>query len=107
MKEPSYVPDDITTLLSSHLELILNTNVIILDSSSFADEATKIMKERNVHSVLASHNGEVIGIVSKTDILFKVMSQGRNPSKVPTTRNYDKSCNCGGIRNPLSKKHFL
>jgi len=82
MKEPSYVPDDITTLLSSRLELILNTNVIILDSSSFADEATKIMKERNARSVLASHNGEVIGIVSKTDILFKVMSQGRNPSKV-------------------------
>ena len=40
------------------------------------------MKERNARSVLASHNGEVIGIVSKTDILFKVMSQGRNPSKV-------------------------
>jgi predicted transcriptional regulator len=32
--------------------------------------------------VLASHLGEVVGIVSKTDILFKVMSQGRNPGKV-------------------------
>src|SRR5215213_2529343 len=40
------------------------------------------MKERDVRSILVSHVGEVVGIVSKTDILFKVMSQGRNPGKV-------------------------
>ena len=45
-------------------------------------EAIKLMKDRNARSVLVSHHGEVIGIVSKTDILFKVMSQGRNPSRV-------------------------
>jgi predicted transcriptional regulator len=60
----------------------LNTNIIILESDKFADEAIKLMKERNTRSILASYNGEVIGIVSKTDILFKIMSQGRNPAKV-------------------------
>ena len=78
----SYVPDNITSLLSSPIELILSTNVIVLGSDSIADEAIKLMKERNARSILVSHNGEVIGIVSKTDILFKVMSQGRNLSKV-------------------------
>jgi len=78
----SYVPDNTTSLLSSPIELILNTNVIILESDSLANEAITLMKERNARSVLASHDGEVIGIVSKTDILFKVMSQGRNPAKV-------------------------
>ena len=82
MKNLSYVPDNITSLLSSPIELILNTNVIILESDGFADEAITLMKGRNVRSVLAAHNGEAIGIVSKTDILFKVMSQGRNPAKV-------------------------
>ena len=82
MKDLSYVPDNTTSLLSSPIELILNTNVIILESDSFADEAITLMKGRNVRSVLAAHNGEAIGIVSKTDILFKVMSQGRNPAKV-------------------------
>jgi len=82
VKNLSYVPDNITSLLSSPIELILNTNVIILESDSFADEAITLMKGRNVRSVLAAHNGEAIGIVSKTDILFKVMSQGRNPAKV-------------------------
>jgi len=55
---------------------------VILESDRFADEALNMMKEKGVRSVLASHLGEVVGIVSKTDILFKVMSQGRNPGKV-------------------------
>jgi CBS domain-containing protein len=82
VKDYQYFPDNITSLLSSPIALVLNTNIIILESDKFADEAIKLMKERNARSILASHNGEVIGIVSKTDILFKIMSQGRNPAKV-------------------------
>ena len=82
MKDSSYVPDNISSLLSSPIEIVLNTNVVILESDRFVDEATKLMKDRNTRSVLASHNGEVIGILSKTDILFKVISQGRNPTKI-------------------------
>jgi CBS domain-containing protein len=78
----SYVPDDISVLLSGPIEPFINTNVAILEGEKFTDEAVKLMKEREVRSILVSHVGEVIGIVSKTDILFKVMSQGRNPSKV-------------------------
>jgi CBS domain-containing protein len=82
VKDLSYYPENTTSLLSSPIELILNTNVIILESDSLANEAITLMKERNARSVLVSHDGEVIGIVSKTDILFKVMSPGRNPVKV-------------------------
>ena len=82
MKDLSYYPENTASLLSSPIELILNTNVIILESDSLANEAITLMKERNARSVLVSHDGEVIGIVSKTDILFKVMSPGRNPVKV-------------------------
>jgi CBS domain-containing protein len=78
----SYVPDDISSLLSMPVENYINTNVVILESDKFTDEALSLMKEKGVRSVLASHLGEVVGIVSKTDILFKVMSQGRNPGKV-------------------------
>ena len=78
----SYIPDDISALLSGPIEPFINTNVAILEGEKFTDEALKLMKEREVRSILVSHVGEVIGIVSKTDILFKVMSQGRNPSKV-------------------------
>ena len=78
----SYIPEDISALLSTPIEHFINTNIVILESDRFADEALGLMKEKNVRSVLASHLGEVVGIVSKTDILFKVMSQGRNPGKV-------------------------
>jgi predicted transcriptional regulator len=60
----------------------MNTNLVILESDKFTDEALNLMKEKDVRSVLVSHLGEVMGIVSKTDILFKVMSHGRNPGKV-------------------------
>ena len=76
-----YLPEDITALLSTPIEHFLNTNVAIMESDKYTDEALTLIKERGVRSVLVSHLGEVVGIVSKTDILFKVMSQGRNPSK--------------------------
>ena len=78
----SYVPDDISSLLSMPVEQYINTNVVILESDKFTDEALNLMKEKGARSILVSHLGEVVGIVSKTDILFKVTSQGRNPGKV-------------------------
>ena len=78
----SHVPDDISSLLSTPIEHYMNTDLVILESDKFTDEALNLMKEKDVRSVLVSHLGEVMGIVSKTDILFKVMSHGRNPGKV-------------------------
>ncbi|HXG07182.1 MAG TPA: CBS domain-containing protein [Nitrososphaera sp.] len=78
----NYVPEDISSLLSSPVEHLINTNIVILEGDRYTDEALKLMKEKGVRSVLVSRLGEVVGIVSKTDILFKVMAQGRNPGKV-------------------------
>jgi CBS domain-containing protein len=73
---------DITSLLSLPIEHFINMNVAIIEGDKPVDLALDKMKEKGVRSVLVSHQGEVVGIVSKTDILFKVMSQGRNPGKV-------------------------
>src|SRR5581483_11274291 len=73
---------DITSLLSLPIENFINMNVAIMEGDRYVDQALEKMKEKGVRSVLVSHQGEVVGIVSKTDILFKVMSQGRNPGKV-------------------------
>jgi signal-transduction protein with cAMP-binding, CBS, and nucleotidyltransferase domain len=75
-------PDNIISLLSSPVGIVLNTDVIILEGDKSAEEASNLMKDRNARCVLASHKGEVVGIVSKTDILFKVLSEERNPAKV-------------------------
>jgi signal-transduction protein with cAMP-binding, CBS, and nucleotidyltransferase domain len=73
---------DISSLLSLPIENFINMNIAILEGDRFVDEALQKMQEKNVRSVLVSHQGEVVGILSKTDILFKVMSQGKNPGKV-------------------------
>jgi CBS domain-containing protein len=64
------------------IEHFINMNVAIMEGDKYIDQALEVMKEKGVRSVLVSHQGEVMGILSKTDILFKVMSQGRNPGKV-------------------------
>ena len=60
----------------------MRSDVAILESDKTTDEAIQAMREKNARNILVSVKGEIVGIVSKTDILFKVTSQGRNPSKV-------------------------
>lgn len=72
----------VVSLLSSPIGVVLRPDIIILESDSSVEQATELMKEKNSRSVFASNRGEVVGIVSKTDILFKVLSQNRNPARV-------------------------
>jgi CBS domain-containing protein len=76
------IPESIPSLMSSTVGIIMNSDAIILESDRFVAEAITLTKERNQRSVLASHKGEVVGLVSKTDILYKIIAEGRNPSKV-------------------------
>lgn len=78
----SLVSESISSLLSWPVGNIMNSDAIILEADRTLDEALKKMKEKNQRSVLASHLGEVVGMVSKTDILYKVTSEGKNPSKI-------------------------
>ncbi|MEM2761000.1 MAG: CBS domain-containing protein [Nitrososphaerales archaeon] len=73
---------NIDAILNMPLENILSIDVLIMESDKTAADATAKMKEKDARSVLVTHSGEAIGIVSKTDILFKVMAQGKNPAKV-------------------------
>ena len=86
------VSESISSLLSWPVGNLMNNDAIILEADETLDEAIKRMKERNLRSVLASHLGEVVGMVSKTDILYKVTSEGKNPSKIKPEGNYDISC---------------
>jgi signal-transduction protein with cAMP-binding, CBS, and nucleotidyltransferase domain len=76
------MPDNINSLLSSPIGTVLSTDLIILEGDKSTKEAYEAMEKKNARCVLASHNGEVVGIVSKTDILFKVLAQDKNPAKI-------------------------
>jgi CBS domain-containing protein len=80
--ENNPAPTTLPSLLSSPVGIVLKPDVIILESSATVGEAIKLMTDKNSRSVLVSNRGEVIGVVSKTDILFRVISQNRSPEKV-------------------------
>ena len=61
---------------------ILDTNAIILEGDRYLDEGLRMMQERNSRCILVSHLGEVMGLISETDILFKVAQENRSPHKV-------------------------
>jgi CBS domain-containing protein len=72
----------IASFLSSTVGAISNSDMIILEANDTVDDASRLMKDKNSTSVLISARGDIVGVVSKTDILFKVMSQNRDPAKV-------------------------
>jgi len=78
----SVAAGNIAALLASPVGEVMKSDIAILETSSTAEEALTAMQEKNARSILVSNKGEVVGIVSKTDVLFKVTSQGRNPGKV-------------------------
>jgi CBS domain-containing protein len=80
--ENNSAPTTLPSLLSSPVGIVLKPDVIILESSANVGEAIKLMTDKNSRSVLVSNRGEIIGVVSKTDILFRVISQNRSPDKV-------------------------
>ena len=73
---------NVGTFLASPVGKIMRSDVAILESDKTTDVAIEAMQEKNARNILVSVKGEIVGIVSKTDILYKVTSQGRNPGKV-------------------------
>lgn len=82
MNEFSAEPSSMTYLLMCPTKKLADSNVTMADHNDSADTAIRLMKENQTKCVLLSKGNEVIGIVTKTDILYKVLSQGKNPSKV-------------------------
>ena len=82
MNEFSSEPVTMSNLLISPARKLADSNVVMADHNDFADTAIRLMKEKQTKCVLLSKGNEAVGIVTKTDILYKVLSQGKNPSKV-------------------------
>ena len=69
--------------LSIGVSKVLRPNVIILDQFQTAADAISEMKNNSARSVLVSNKKqEVIGLVSKTDILYKVLSLHKSIARV-------------------------
>jgi len=69
-------------VLNAPIQTIMDLTVLSLDGNDTIADAVERMREKNTRSVLVTHNGEIIGFVSKTDILFKMVAKGKDSSKV-------------------------
>jgi CBS domain-containing protein len=72
MKYPSIVSD------------IMN-DIISIDASSRIEEAAKIMIEHKIGSIIVTEEDKPVGIITKTDMLARVIVDDRDP-KVHLTR---------------------
>jgi CBS domain-containing protein len=71
------------SLLSFAVSHILHPDIVILDQFQTAADAITAMKERSSRSVLVSdRKKQIIGLVSKTDIIYKVLSLHKHNSRV-------------------------
>lgn len=61
--------------LSTFLEDIMSSPLIVLESDETVWEAAQIMKTNNIHKVPISYEGKIIGIVTTSD-LVKICSVG-------------------------------
>ncbi|MFZ0329100.1 MAG: CBS domain-containing protein [Nitrososphaeraceae archaeon] len=72
-----------SSLLSMPVTFALNSNVIVLEQSRTVAEAITAMKDNLLRSILVSdRGGQIIGLVSKTDVLFKVVAIHKSPAKI-------------------------
>jgi CBS domain-containing protein len=72
--------------MSQKVREFLETNYTLLDEDTNVSEATRIMKEKGISSVLSSKKGaegraEPTGIVTERDILYKVVAENKEPFK--------------------------
>ena len=73
---------DVGALFDIHIDKIMETDAVIMEGEKTVLDAINQMQEKNAKVVLISHQGEAIGIVSKSDILFKVAAKNLPLNKV-------------------------
>jgi predicted transcriptional regulator len=70
------------SFLSMPVSSILQQNIVILNHFQTAADAITAMRDRSVRSVLVSDSKkEIIGLVSKTDILYRIVSLHKSPAR--------------------------
>mgnify|MGYP006303467281 CR=1 FL=1 len=60
----------------------MKTNLAIIKPNQTVLEAAKLMKKRKIGNVIVAEDKQPIGILTESDILKKVVAEGKNPNDV-------------------------
>ena len=82
---------------------LMKRDLVSVDSGTSVVEAAKLMKACNVGSVLVFHDHQIIGIVTESDVVKKLVGADKTPYFVPVEDIM--SCPIIGIeeRRPLTE----
>ena len=73
---------------------IMTKEVVTIRGSATVAEAVRVMKTQNLRALIVSrrHQEDAYGIVTETDIVFKVAAFGRDPKQVRVYEIMSKPC---------------
>ena len=92
---------------------LMNKNIISIDGSSTIEEASKIMDQNRIGSLVVMKNRTEIGIISESDIVRRVIAKGITPSEMIVEKAMSSplitiSINASGEEaNETMKKHGI
>jgi len=61
---------------------VMNSPVITVDKDETTDKIAGILKENNIGSVIVMDKDKPIGIITKGDLVYKVIAENKDPKKV-------------------------
>ena len=73
---------------------IMSKNVVTIGGSATVSEAVKLMKEQGLHSLIVNrrYGEDAYGIVTQTDVVYKVAAYGADPKTMRVYEIMTKPC---------------
>jgi CBS domain-containing protein len=86
-----FLPGEITMMKA---EEIMTKSVVTISGSATIAEAVKLMKEKGLHALVVERRSESdpYGMVTETDIVYKVAAYGHDPKKMRVYEIMTKPC---------------
>jgi signal-transduction protein with cAMP-binding, CBS, and nucleotidyltransferase domain len=92
---------------------LMNKNIFRIDAHLTVEEASKMMDQFKIGSLLVIKNNEETGLISESDIVRRVIAKGKNPSEIRVETVMSAplitiSINASGEEaNEMMKKHGI
>jgi CBS domain-containing protein len=70
------------------------SEVVTIRGSATVEEAVKLMREQNVHALIVSlrHDQDAYGIITETDVVYKVTAYGKDTKRIRVCDIMTKPC---------------
>lgn len=64
---------------------IMKSPIVSVEFTNNTLQVSSLMKEKNVGSVFVEKNGNFVGMITKRDLIWRVLAEQKNPEKISAT----------------------